>query len=147
MSLHTVAAPALPDLTRRASFSFFTEESLRFADLDKHAHVNNVAMLTLFENVRVRFMEEATKPGGTGFVLGRIECDYRRQVYYPGQLSAACRVLSVGRASVRLGQAVFRGDEAVATGVAVIVTIDRQTGNALPLPPHLRTVFDALAAQ
>lgn len=129
------------DLTKRSTFSFFTEESLRFADLDHNGHVNNVAFTIFFENSRVRFLTELLalpRTQSTGFVLAHLSIDYKAQLYYPGKVSAATRVVELRNSSVVLGQAIFRDEECVAHGHAIMVVIDKGTGRGTPLSPELR---------
>ena len=135
------------DLTARGSFPFFTEESLRFADQDHNGHVNNVASTIFFENSRVRFLTDVMplpRSQSTGFVLAHLSIDYRAQLYYPGNVSAGTRVVEVRRSSVVLGQAVFRGDDCVACGHAIMVVIDRASGKGMPLPDALRQSVEGM---
>src|SRR5690606_30679253 len=102
------------DLTRRDTFRFFTEESLRFADLDHNGHVNNVAFTVFFENARVRFLIErlpVDQPHSQSFVLAHLSIDYRAQLYYPGQVSAAARVVEIRNSSIVIAQSIFRDQE------------------------------------
>jgi acyl-CoA thioester hydrolase len=129
------------DLTKRETFSFYTEEALRFADLDHNGHVNNVAFTIFFENVRVRHLSEIFAPlRGTSnsFVLAHLSIDYRAQLFYPGNVSAAARVVEIRNSSIVIGQAIFRDDECVAHGHAVMVVIDKQSGRGAKLTPELR---------
>ena len=138
------------DLSSRRTFAFFTEESLRFAVLDHNGHVNNVAFTIFFENSRVRFLTEVLplpRNEGTSFVLAHLSIDYRAQLYYPGRVSAATRVVEVRNSSVVLAQAIFRGDEAVASGHAIMVVIDRASGRGIPIPSALRGSIEQLRAQ
>lgn len=129
------------DLTRRETFAFFTEEALRFADLDRNGHVNNVAFTIFFENSRVLFLTDVLplpRDGTNSFVLAHLSIDYRAQLYYPGNVSAATRVVEVRNSSVVLGQAIFRDEECVACGHAIMVVIDRASGRGAPIPEMLR---------
>lgn len=138
------------DLTVRSSFRFLTEENLRFADLDHNGHVNNVAFTVFFENSRVRYLTEILplpRTHGLGFVLAHLSIDYRAQLYYPGSVSAGTRVVEVRKSSVVLGQSVFRGDESVAAGHAVMVVIDRETGRGVPIPADLLGLINERLAQ
>jgi len=133
------------DLTGRRSFPFFTEESLRFADLDHNGHVNNVAFTVFFENARVRFLRDRLalpNTPSTGFVLAHLSIDYRAQLFYPGNVSAAARVVEIRNSSVVIGQAIFRDDDCVAHGHAIMVVIDKETGRGIKLSPELRVVAE-----
>src|SRR6185369_9691121 len=122
------------DLTKPETFDFFTEESLRFADLDRNGHVNNVAFTTLFENTRVRHLTEIVKlqhSEHVGSVLAHLSIDYLAQLFYPGRVRSAVRVVEVRKSSLVLGQAIFRDGQATATGHAVMVVMDKRNGKAL----------------
>jgi acyl-CoA thioester hydrolase len=135
------------DLTKPATFTYFTDESLRFADLDRNGHVNNVAFTTFFENTRVRYLTDvfATAAGAKlGFVLAHLSIDYLAQLFYPGNIRSGIRLVEVRNSSVVLGQAVFRDNHATAVGHGIMVTIDKQTGRALPFGDELRGKLEAL---
>ncbi|SDX69926.1 Acyl-CoA thioesterase FadM [Albimonas donghaensis] len=135
------------DLADRASFDLFTEERLRIADLDMNGHVNNVAVIQLMENARNLLLATRTPltrgPKRT-FMLVRFEVDFRGELFHPGAPEAACRLLKLGSKSLTLGQAVFDGARATATGQAVIVNVDRITGRATPFSVEARAALEAL---
>lgn len=136
------------DLTRRATFKFFTEESLRFADLDRNGHVNNVAFTIFIENARVSFMTQTQlveRGERIGFVVAHVSVDYLAELFYPGSISSACRVVEVRRSSLVLGHAIFRGEQCVATGHSIIVVIDHASGKSAAIPQTARARLEALA--
>lgn len=138
----------LPDLRQTGSFDFFTTESLRIADLDMNAHVNNVAFIQLMENARNRFIDTRTplKRGAKmTIMLVRFEVDFVSQLHYPGQVQAACRVLELRRSSLTFGQALFDGTRCAATARATIVNVDRAAQKAAPFTDEARAVLAALA--
>ncbi|MEO8558636.1 MAG: thioesterase family protein [Rhodospirillales bacterium] len=122
------------DLTKPTTFDYFTEESLRFADLDRNGHVNNVAFTTFFENTRVRYLTDVVPlPKGehVGFVLAHLSIDYLAQLFYPGTIRSGACVVEVRNSSLVLGQAVFRDGQSTATGHAIMVIIDKRSGKAV----------------
>ena len=74
------------DLADRGIYGFSTTENLRFADVDANGHINNGAFLELLENVRVSYLRQIVRTGLPRFrmVVGRIEADFKRQMFYPG---------------------------------------------------------------
>ena len=150
----TATSPALRrgwygafDLTRQATFDYFTDESLRFSDLDRNGHVNNVAFTTFFENTRVRYLTDVVPmPRGEhiGFVLAHLSIDYLAQLYYPGLIRSGACLVEVRKSSLVLGQAVFRDEQATATGHAVMVIIDKRSGKALAFDDQQRSQLEAL---
>lgn len=136
------------DLTQPASFAYFTHESLRFADLDRNGHVNNVAFTTFFENTRVRYLSEEvslSRRPGIGFVVAHVSIDYLAQLFYPGDISSGIRIVEVRKSSLVLGHAVFRDDVATASGHSVIVIIDKQSGKASSFDAAEHAQLEALA--
>ena len=81
------------DLADRGIYGFATAEHLRFADVDANGHVNNGAFLELLENARVSYLRRVVRSGLPRFrlVIGRIEADFKRQMFYPGT-ATACAV-------------------------------------------------------
>jgi acyl-CoA thioester hydrolase len=135
------AAPAI-DLTDASVFGHLTSETLRFGDVDANGHINNVAYLVLFENARVtyiarhvRFMRER----GLSTVVAHLDIDFRRQMYFPGTVRAAARLVEVRRSSYVLGQAIFDDEgRCVASGHAVVVAYDPASGRGQPIPDDIR---------
>jgi acyl-CoA thioester hydrolase len=135
------------DLTQPATFAYFTDESLRFADLDSNGHVNNVTFAVFFENARVRYLGEvfaAAERNSSSFVLAHLSIDFLAQMFYPGTVRCGVRLVEVRRSSVVIGQAVFRDGQATAVGHAVMVVADKASGRARPFEPALRARLDAL---
>ena len=132
------------DLKRKASFDFFTTESLRISDLDQNGHVNNLAFLQLFENVRNRFIAGRTplvRDDERTFMLVHLEADFVGELHYPGTVEAACRIVEVRRSSVVFGQALFDGGRVAATGRAVTVNVDRTQKRAAAFSEAERDVL------
>ncbi len=137
------------DLTKPATFAYFTDEALRFADLDRNGHVNNVAFTTFFENTRVRYLSEQvslSRRPGIGFVVAHVSIDYLAQLYYPGDIRSGIRIVEVRKSSLVLGHAVFRDDAVTASGHSIIVIIDKQSGKASSFDAAQRSELEALAA-
>lgn len=132
--------------TERSPYRHWASDKLRFSDVDRQGHVNNAVFSTFFETGRVT----AFHPNGQSIwgpdetiVVARLEIDFRGELHYPGTVDIGLRVLSVGRSSYRLGQAVFKGDDCVATAEVVSVLIDRATRKSKPLSPSHRAWLEA----
>ncbi|MGQ9368134.1 acyl-CoA thioesterase [Azospirillum sp. ST 5-10] len=128
-----------PDLTDPAGYAFWTEERVRFADLDAVGHVNNNAIGVYFEQGRVELLGEgfaADVPWTV--VVARTVTEFKAELLYPATVRVGLRVLRFGTTSLTLGCAIFHGDRLVATQEAVSVIVDRKTHRPLPLPDDLR---------
>jgi acyl-CoA thioester hydrolase len=134
--------PTLPPATERGSFSSWAYEKLRMGDTDRQGHVNNAVFATFAETGRIEFMRDdllTLDRSGLGFVVVRVEIDFRGELHWPGKIDVGTRLLAVGRTSWRLEHGIFSGDRCVATAVSVMVTIDAKTRRPTPLPDMLRT--------
>ena len=138
-----------PDLADPKSFAFWTTEKIRFQDIDRLDHVNNVALAAYAESGRVEFLEAvapATLQRGNApfWVIAQLTIHFRAQTHFPGEVRIGTCVLRLGTSSVTLGQGMFDGDRCIATTESVIVLVDPSTGRGAPLPDQLRS---ALAGQ
>jgi len=124
-------------LTDRSGFTFWHEDVLRFGDLDRQNHVNNVAFATFCESGRVRFIDTIARPlldPTDLFALVKITIDYHHEVRFPGAVEVGTRLTRLGRSSVGFGQGLFNEGRCVATAEAVVVLMDGTTRKSKPFP-------------
>lgn len=136
------------DLADRGIYGFATSEHLRFADLDANGHVNNGAFIELLENARVSYLREIVRAGLPPFrmVIGRIEADFRRQMFFPGTATACARVIEAHDRKCLIGQALFDGEgHCTAVQRVVMVSLNEETHRSTPFDPAVRTVLGQLA--
>ncbi len=137
------------DLTDRRIYGFATEEHLRFADVDANGHINNGAFLQLLENARVSYMRAIVKSGLPRFrvVVGRLEIDFKRQMFFPGRATACARLLEVHDRKCVIGHGLFDGDgKCTAVLKAIMVSLNEQTHRSTPFDPAVRAALDRYAA-
>lgn len=137
------------DLTAKDTFRYWTDDLVRFADLDRVGHVNNVAFAVYLETGRVDFFEHAwpgsTEGRSTGWVIVRMELDFRAQGHYPNKVRIGTRITRIGRSSCTLGQGIFLGDTCIATSNSVTVWANTDDGVAVPIPDDMRAALLALS--
>jgi len=131
---------------RRASYRFWTREKVRFGDVDRNDHVNNVVLAEYCENARVEFREAALEgsssdPGFTWFVV-QFSITYRTPLDYPGEAEIGTRPVEIGRTSFTVGHGIFSGERCIAAATSKIVCIDRATKRPRELPAHYRTALE-----
>ncbi len=131
------------DLTDRAAFVFWTRDTVRFSDMDRYRHINNVATATYCETGRVEFAESlmpgSTSGKDTGWVILRLTVNFLAQAHYPGDVEIGTRVDRVGRSSCDIGQGLFKDGVCFATSEAVLVWLDlKDGGRPVPIPDDLR---------
>ena len=123
--------PQLSDYPHRVA------EIVRFGDLDPQGHVNQAVFNTYFESGRVAMFRNPDLgigvPGAT-FVLVRIEINYLKELFWPGNIEVGTGVAEFGRSSFQAAQAIFRDGVCCATGRATLVCMDKETRKARALP-------------
>ena len=130
-----------PDLTSRATYSYWYQEKLRFSDTDMIGHINNVAFVALMESGRVNFTRSGVienLPNDVLVVMRRIELDYRAELHWPAEIDIGSVLLRIGNSSFAIGNGLFHGDLCAATSVTTLVVIGRETRRAAPIPAATR---------
>jgi acyl-CoA thioester hydrolase len=131
-----------------SDFPFEHELEVRFRDCDPLGHVNNAVYLTYLEAARFAWWRKTFGPDGLreyGFILARVEIDYRHAAL-PGQrLLVRLRVSAIGRSSFTVEYEIVAGSggELVARARSVQVAYDYEQGRSVPLAPVVRTRLEA----
>ena len=137
------------DLTDRRIYGFATEEHLRFADVDANGHINNGAFLQLLENARVSYMRAIVRSGLPRFrvVVGRLEIDFKRQMFFPGRATACARLLEVHERKCVIGHGLFDGEgNCTAALKAIMISLNEETHRSIPFEPAVRAALGKYAA-
>lgn len=141
----------MPDLTDRSGFPHWTSEKIRFQDIDRLGHVNNVAITIYAESGRVEFLDAVmpaalTAGNGPLWVIARLDVQFRAQSHYPGTVDIGTRVVRIGNSSITLGQGLFVGERCIATTESVVVLIDPDTARGMSLPDKVRAAAQPFIA-
>ena len=137
------------DLADRSIYGFSTNEHLRFADVDANGHINNGSFIEMMENARVSYLRRIVRSGLPRFrlVIGRIEADFKRQMFYPGSATACARLVEAHPRKVVIGQALFDGEgQCTAVQKVIMVSLNEDTHKSMPFEPAVRAALEALAA-
>lgn len=137
------------DLAVRGIYGFSTSENLRFADVDANGHVNNGAFIELLENARVSYLRQIVRSGLPRFrlVIGRIEADFKRQMFYPGTAIACARMIEAHERKCVIGQGLFDGEgNCTAVQRVVMVSLNEESHRSTPFASEVRAMLDRLAA-
>ena len=132
------AEPRLEDFPYRLS------DNVRFADLDPNQHVNNAAYASYFETARVTLMKDSANglsPEGFGWVMVRLDTNFRAELHWPGKIELGLAVAKIGRTSVSFDQVVFSEGKCVASARAVNVLVDHLTRKPVPLTSLIKANF------
>ncbi|HUS97830.1 MAG TPA: acyl-CoA thioesterase, partial [Hyphomicrobiaceae bacterium] len=108
-----------PDLTQRTTFPFWSEEKIRFGDIDRQNHVNNLAVCSYIESGRVEFRErefpEFARDQSISWLVVNFEIAFKAAIGYPGTVDVGTGVTRIGTSSYVLGHAAFSGSLCIAT--------------------------------
>jgi acyl-CoA thioester hydrolase len=88
-----------------ADFRFFHPVTVRYGDLDPQGHVNNAAFITYLEHARVSYVRQLGLWDGKsfleiGFILARVEMDYREPIQLTDLIEVGVRVSRLGNRSL-----------------------------------------------
>ncbi|MEH6472275.1 MAG: thioesterase family protein [Halopseudomonas sp.] len=137
------------DVRQQQSYQYWTDEIVRFADLDRLNHINNVAFATYCESGRVDFLEAlwpgCTAGSGIGWVIAEFRLKYLAAGYYPNKVRIGSRVQRVGNSSVVLEQGLFIEGGCIATAESVLVWADTQNEKSLPMDDALKVKLRAFS--
>lgn len=122
-----------------------------WGDMDAFQHVNNTRYLTWFESARIalfgRIGISGGAPRGVGPILASTTCNFRVPVSFPAKLISAARIARVGNTSFVMEHAIWRAEDpsqVVADGQGVVVMVDYDTGQKVPVPAPIRAGIAAL---
>ncbi|MHB0969184.1 MAG: acyl-CoA thioesterase [Thermoanaerobaculia bacterium] len=115
-------------------------------DLDAMGHVNNAVFVSFLEIARTGYwldLHGRTKAGDIGFIVARIECDYRRELNLGDAIEIAVRVGEMRGSSFDFLSEVRKDGEIVLTGKVTVVLYSWETRAKRPIPDDLRKKIHA----
>lgn len=140
--------PTEPDLGQRETFPFWSTEKIRFGDIDRQNHVNNLAVCSYIESGRVELRErefpEFARDQSISWLVVNFEIAFKAAIGYPGTVDVGSGILRIGRSSYVLGHGAFSGDLCIASAKTITVFGDRATGASRPIPDVLRAHLERL---
>jgi acyl-CoA thioester hydrolase len=127
------------------------EIEIRWRDLDAFNHVNHVVFLTYLEEVRDEWLGRVLADPALvwGYVIARVEIDYRRELTLEDDaIIARCSLERLGTRSVTTSESVLTRDgEIAAEAKAVLVARDEQSGRSRVMSDDERAAFQRSAVQ
>ena len=128
-------------MTEFDEFNYFHPITVRFADLDPQAHVNNAVYLTYLESARLGYYEQVgiwERQAGmkTGMVVAHIDIDYLAPIFFGQAIQVGVRLARLGHKSFTLAFVIVTvpGKDPLARATSVMVTYDNETGQSIPVP-------------
>jgi len=114
---------------------------VRFSDLDAMGHVNNAVFVSYLEHARFKWwagMLQGREFLEDGFLIARVEMDYRKPILLNDEVQVDLRVSQIGNSSFALAYKVVRSTDKVVLAEAqtVQVTMDFMTQRPRPIRPQ-----------
>ncbi|MFZ5931709.1 MAG: acyl-CoA thioesterase [Pseudomonadota bacterium] len=129
------------DLTLPENFLHMRQDILRFADMDRNGHLNNVKFFEFCQESRValfRAVGAHDGESGRAWMIAALSITFLGQVQAPGIVETGTLVLKFGNTSLQLGQGMFNNGRCAATAEMTMVRVDQETGKPFPIEPVLR---------
>ena len=127
------------------------EIEIRWRDLDAFNHVNHIVFLTYLEEVRDEWLGRVLADPALvwGYVIARVEIDYRRELTLENDVIVArCSLDQLGTKSVVTRESIgTRDGETAAEAKAVLVARDERTGQSRVISDDERTAFERAAVE
>ncbi len=118
---------------------------IQWGDMDAFHHVNNVVYMRWFESSRIAFLEEAgmrelMMAHQLGPILAAVNCNFRRQLTFPGSVAIGARVSNLGRTSLTIAHRIVNDQtgEVAAEGESVIVIFDFENQRPVRMPDDVK---------
>ncbi|MEJ5977123.1 thioesterase family protein [Novosphingobium sp. PS1R-30] len=129
-----------PALLDPARYPFSCAIETRFSDIDVNQHINNVSLVSMLQEARVRFHRAAgytpgaseDEGGGPSSMVASITVEYLGQSHFPAPLEMHVAPARLGNTSYTLNQLVTQDGRIVAYAQAVMVCVDAQGPASLP---------------
>lgn len=137
--------------TNMHGFSVTRAFPMHWGEMDALGHANNARYFTWFETARIAYFDavclNSHTPGALGPILATTTCNFKKSIVYPVDLVVGARVTRLGNTSFTMEYAVAPADapdDHHATGSGVIVLINYETHEKIPMPDDLRAKIHAL---
>jgi acyl-CoA thioester hydrolase len=134
-------------------FSTKLELRIDWSEIDLFGHVNNVAILKYVQAARINYLEaiglmqlqSATKIGP---ILASTSCQFRKPLFYPGQVMLDSKVDSIKNTSFRIQHRLYNDHQEIfAEAQDIIVFFDYIKNSKLIIPNEIREKIESLEHQ
>ena len=131
-----------PALLDPARYPFSCLVPTRYGDLDPNRHLNNVALIAILEDARLR-LHQACLPNSSfvdwHIMTVSLAVEYLGQGYYPEPVEVKGAFTHLGRSSFGMAQIAFQQDRPIAYAHTVLVWVEKD--RPAPLPETFRAAL------
>lgn len=108
----------------------------RYGDLDPNRHINNVGLIRILEDARLRFILDCKPDGGTLYdwqiMTASLATEFLGQSYYPDPMDVKAAFSHIGNSSFTMVQLALQQGRPVALATTVIVWVVKDRPTAIP---------------
>lgn len=127
-------------------FPFPVIQQVAWGDMDAFNHINNVMYFRYFETGRVEFFNKTNLwqtyiNEGIKIVVGKLECNYVREITHPAEIEIAVGIKKMGNSSLTVHHKISCNGIIAAHGEGIIVATHPATGKSTPWTDKLRAEF------
>jgi acyl-CoA thioester hydrolase len=121
-------------------YTFETTIQPRYRDLDVNGHVNQAVYLSYLEQARADYWAEVVgiRHDRAPVVMVRQEIEYEAPITLDNDVTVAQRIADMGTTSFQIEYEVRADGEPAATASIVLLALDRESGEATPIPDDWR---------
>ena len=145
----------LTKFSKRKAFFFWSQEKIRYQDLDPNGHVSNIAYLVYAEGARLALRRSVTDrtlhadadaDADAGvWVIASSAIKFLKPSLFPGVIEIGVTLIHAGRTSFSLGYGMFQKDDCVAVACSRSVQVDSQTKMPVPLSKNFLQAMQLIA--
>lgn len=131
-------------------FSTKLELRIDWSEIDLFGHVNNLAILKYVQAARVNYLEnlglmQLQAEAKIGPILASLNSQFRKALFYPGQVTVYSKVDSIKNTSFRIHHEIYNDkDELAAIVQDIIVYFDFRKNVKLIIPDEIREKIELL---
>jgi acyl-CoA thioester hydrolase len=128
-----------------ARYKLWTNDHVRFCDLDALGHVNNNAMGMYFENARAKLFSLVTPgwPWGESiFVLVRTCISFKHELNLPARVKLGTCITKIGTTSLHVANALYRAETPISYSESISVLIDQKKRAPVKISDDLREILN-----
>jgi acyl-CoA thioester hydrolase len=139
-----IMASEHPERENPDFYHHWTDDQVRFHDLDAYNHVNNNVIGVYFETARMGWLQKLQPHGWQGpahFVLAKVTLEFLRELNYPNTIRIGTKIIRIGNTSMTIAGGLFADKECKAMTESVSVWINNKTRRPEPIPKNMRDIL------
>ena len=137
-------------MTKKSDFTFFHPLRVRWAEVDLQRVVFNGNYLLYFDVAFTEYWRATNLPNplaqqaeGTELFARKAQIEYHASAGFDDELEIGVRCAKLGRSSMTIALAIFRGDEHLIDGELVYVYADAHAKKSVAIPDAWRERINA----